>query len=390
MDISLVHPSLNKAGGAERYLIETIHCLRETGHHVSLYTIDKTEWATLDQKHKLRAEPDTEHYLQEKKLTPDGVFSWLHTALAYTWLLIRASEESDICINNYGEILPYFAQVSIVHSVPLGDSNNYGIPLWGLIKPLYRAVTEWLALYKSEIIVTNSRYNAARTQHTGRTEIIHPPVQLPPSMQTEKNGEILTVARLKQGKNLNTVAEIAAYSRNRFNVAGHAEYGSERLIKELRDFRNIEVYINPPRDKIIELMNQCSVYLSTQRDEAFGIAVVEAMSLGCIPLVYRGGGPWSDILGMSESCGLTYDSAGEAVEKIREVLLDEEKRATLRDNGIERANGFSETVFRHRFTDFMNTVEPREKPDTRIYRLYKKIRELREKIGERVSTLVPL
>lgn len=31
--------------------------------------------------------------------------------------------------------------------------------------------------------------------------------------------------------------------------------------------------------------------------EAFGIAIVEAMSLGCVPVVLRAGGPWHDILG---------------------------------------------------------------------------------------------
>ncbi len=390
MEISLVHPSMNKAGGAERYLTETIHCLRETGHSITLYTIDKTDWTTLSQTHGLNAEPDAEHYLQEKPLTPDGVFSWIRTAVAYTWLLIQACEKSDICINNYGEILPYFAQVSIVHSVPLGESNNYGIPLWGLIKPLYGITSGWLTPYRSEIIVTNSCFNATRIQHKGRIEIIYPPVRLPANSQAEKNGEILTVARLKQGKNLNVVAEIAAYSRNRFNVAGHSEYGSERLIRELRAFRNIEVYVNPPRDKIIELMNKCSLYLATQPDEAFGMAVVEAMSIGCVPLVYRGGGPWTDILAESETCGLTYDSAVEAVEKIREVLMDEEQRRALRETGAIRAGDFSTMMFRRHFIDFMNTVKPREKQETRIYRWYRRLTELREKVVKRASILVPL
>ena len=218
MEISVVHPSLNKAGGAERYLIEMIKCLQDLGHNVSLYSIDKTDWNTLDQTHNLMVDPNREHYLQEKPLTPDGLIQWLKIAIAYTWLLIRGCEESDICINNYGEILPYFSQVSVVHSVPMSSvkDNNYGIPFWSLIKRVYGYVSKRLDPYSSEAIITNSRFNAARIRHTGRVEVINPPVQLPSTINAEKNGEILTVARLKPSKNLNKIAE-------RAHVAGRTE-----------------------------------------------------------------------------------------------------------------------------------------------------------------------
>ena len=148
--------------------------------------------------------------------------------------------------------------------------------------------------------------------------------------------------------------------------------------------------MNPHRTKIIELMNQCSVYLSTQKDEAFGIAIVEAMSLGCIPLVYHGGGPWTDILLENEKTGLGYSTSDEAVEKIRMILMDETRRAKLRENGAIRAQAFTEYVFRQSFTDFINTLEPMEKQEKRLYQLYRKLRRIRENIGERVSIQAPL
>jgi len=82
LEISVVHPSLNKTGGAERYCIEMINTLTNLEHTVNLYTIDKTDWIKLREKHNLIAEPDKEHYLQEKTLTPDGLFSWIRTASA--------------------------------------------------------------------------------------------------------------------------------------------------------------------------------------------------------------------------------------------------------------------------------------------------------------------
>ena len=138
------------------------------------------------------------------------------------------------------------------------------------------------------------------------------------------------------------------------------------------------------------MMNRCSVYLSTQPDEAFGMAIVEAMSLGCIPLVYRGGGPWSDILLENEEYGLAYSTSDEAVEKIRMILNDETWRRELREEGIIHAHDFTDDVFRQRFTDFMNRLEPREKQDHRLYKWYRKINSLKEKVKQRTSILAPL
>ncbi|MBE0634055.1 glycosyltransferase, partial [Candidatus Bathyarchaeota archaeon] len=114
----------------------------------------------------------------------------------------------------------------------------------------------------------------------------------------------------------------------------------------LREMRNIEVYINPPRASLIELMQHSSIMLSTQPDEAFGMAVVEAVSMGCIPVVYRDGGPWTDILEENDGVyGYAYENAVEATERIEEILGDGELRARLRENSIQRSKEFDSAKF---------------------------------------------
>ena len=393
MEISIVHPSLNKAGGAERYCLEMIDTLVSHGHRVKLYTIDKTDWEMLRRTHSLAASPSVEAYLQSKTLAPDGVFSWLRTANAYVWLLIRGCEESELCINNYGEIMPFFADISIVHSVPMGSNSNnsYGIPFWGIMRRVYQAIYGFMdTRYGSEKIITNSRYNAEKINK--QVTVIHPPVQLPPRRHVEKNGEILTVARIKPTKDLLKIAEIAASSpRYKFNVAGKTEYGSERLIRELRAFKNITVYANPRRDDLLDLMNRCSVYLSTQSDEAFGMAIVEAMSLDCIPVVYRSGGPWSDIFGEEEEVGLAYTSTEMAAEKIREIMRDDMLRRRLRENAERRAQDFTSERFRARFIGYIDKIEPHTQQDNRFFKIYRWMESMRSRFRESVRVIqVPL
>lgn len=54
--------------------------------------------------------------------------------------------------------------------------------------------------------------------------------------------------------------------------------------------RYVDLYPNPQREEIIGLMKESSVYLSTQPDEVFGMAVLEAMIAGCVSVVYLNGG----------------------------------------------------------------------------------------------------
>ena len=388
---------MNRAGGAERYCLEMLDTLVKNGFRVTLYTIDKTDWEMIQRIHNLSIKARREVYLQSNPLEPDGIISWIRTAIAYTWLLIRASEETDICINNYGEIMPFFAQVSIVHSVPMSSitENNYAIPSWGLLRRVYLRIFRYLdEKHGSNIIITNSRYNAEKIKDRA-VEIIHPPVQLPQITQVEKNGEVLTVSRLKLSKNLRKIAEIASTSpRNRLNLAGKTERGSERLINELRRFKNIEVYTNPRRDTILKLMNECSIYLSTQTNEAFGMAIVEALSLGCIPLIYRDGGPWLDIFEEQEDIGLAYTNTDEAINKIKQILEDEELRSRLRMNGIKRAKAFTTEIFRARFIEFVDTLEPQGKQDNQVFRSYRWLinlqRKLRNPLKRFRATRVPL
>ena len=375
---------MNRAGGAERYCLEMLDTLVMNEYNVKLYTMDQTDWELIQRTHNLSVKPREEEYLQSKPLEPDGILSWIRTALAYTWLLIRASEESDICINNYGEIMPFFAQVSVIHSVPMSSirENNYGIPLWGLFRRAYVAIFGYLdERHGSSVIITNSKYNAEKINKNRTIRIIHPPVQLPHITQVEKNGEILTVSRIKLSKNLRKIAEIASDSpRNRFNLAGKTERGSERLINELRRFKNIEVYTNPSRDTVLNLMNNCSIYLSTQRNEAFGMAIIEALSLGCIPVIYRDGGPWLDIFEEKEETGLSYTTTEEAINKITHILEDEELRTRLRDHGVERAKVFSSENFSANFLEFIDKLEPQGKQDNHIYNTYRRLVALRKRI----------
>jgi glycosyltransferase involved in cell wall biosynthesis len=237
---SIVHPSLNRAGGAERYLLELVNVLRKAGYIVCLYTVDKTDWEKLEEIQGLETRPDKELYRQEKRLEPSNLFSWIKAASIYTWLLVRGREESDLSINNYGEVLPIISDISIVHAVPViaKNGNAYNFPLWDVLHPIFRYLHGSLTKKTSKIIITNSRYNEKKVNqhyHT-ETKVVNPPIATASYYGEKKNGRILSIARISPNKNLQTITQIANRShRNRFIIAGKTSQNSEKILSAQGD-----------------------------------------------------------------------------------------------------------------------------------------------------------
>ena len=131
----------------------------------------------------------------------------------------------------------------------------------------------------------------------------------------------------------------------------------------------------------MELMKHSSILLSTQPDEAFGMAIVEAMGMGCIPVIYRSGGPWTDILEEKEGeTGYAYETPAEAAKHIEQILGDSELRTRLRENSVKKSRDFNEEKFRIQIQNVIRNIEPERKEDrlTTIYRLIKRIDEFKE------------
>lgn len=352
MSVTLIHPSLNRSGGAEKMCLEAIAALKERGYSVALYTLDEPQWPVIEGNWGPVARPDTQRFLQGGALNPSGVVGWVRCSVLYLWLLYLAQTGDSLTVNNYGEVYPFISDVSYLHSQPLAslEGNPYRVPLWEYTGEAYRRLHDRLIeRHLSPVLVTNSRYNAGHIRHGLGEEpkVLYPCIDPIPYRFEPKTGKVLTVSRLTPEKNLKIVNEVIGYMRGvRFSVAGRTTPQSIGVLSMLRS-RYVDLYPNPRRDEIVGLMKESSVYLSTQPNEAFGMAVLEAMSAGCVPVVYRDGGPWHDVLGARDGeVGYGYTTGAEAAERIGDVLSDEGLRERLRMNAVRRANEFTRDRFR--------------------------------------------
>ena len=85
--------------------------------------------------------------------------------------------------------------------------------------------------------------------------------------------------------------------------------------------------------------------------EHFGITVVEAMSAGCVPLVYQLGGPAATV--QHQVTGYVYANQDELVEWTQQVLsapADDEALRQMRAAAVQASRVFSDEALMDRFT----------------------------------------
>ena len=123
------------------------------------------------------------------------------------------------------------------------------------------------------------------------------------------------------------------------------------VIKTLGLSKRVELLPNAPRPQLENTLRKAKVYLHTMVEEHFGISIVEAMAMGCIPIVHNSGG-------MKEFVPerYRYETLQEAARKIERALNEwtPEKAKEI----IEIARQFSESNFAHNFAEtFSSYIE---------------------------------
>ena len=376
MKVSLVHPSLNRIGGAEAVLLEMIKALQESGHTVTIFTLDRVDWEKLGEEPRDHVFPRNEHYMyQNLSPTKNSFINLPLLAQSYLRLLFSAKKSGDdLSINNFGEIFPCIADLSYVHSVPLitfseGRADNpYQIPFWRITSRLYTFLYFILEKYTApSTIIANSRYNAEMIKRNTRKTplVLYPPVNpsTTPCDISRKENLILTISRINSKKNLSIIPEIASRVGGEFKFvlmggtdvrSATAIEGIKKNSQRLRTTDRVDVILDPDRGKIDEAFQKASIYLSTQPTEAFGMAVVEAMAAGCVPVVPRDGGPWFDILDERQGrFGFSFTDPEQAAKIIGRILSNEHLRKQISERARRRSLEFNSERFRLRFLELI-------------------------------------
>ena len=115
--------------------------------------------------------------------------------------------------------------------------------------------------------------------------------------KTPQDNLVVTVSRLDTNKLLERIPRIAAQTDKNTQFAVIGRLCNERifnylqiLTKKLGVSDRVRFYPNAPLQQKIELLKKAKIYLHTMEGEHFGISIVEAMAMGCLPIAHDSGG----------------------------------------------------------------------------------------------------
>ncbi len=371
LKVIVVHPSLNRLGGAEKACVRMIEALIDAGHEVTLYTVDKTRWAPIEDNWGPTRRPAELWHIKRLPILNMGLVKWPIFLISYISLLAKAARKRGaISINNYGEIFPLFATVAYVHASPLFSASNrenpYAIPLWAVGRPLYLLLLRALSNRVSSLILTNSRYNAGRISQriASHIVVVYPPIDHQEAPHQPKRAAILTASRLSKTKNLGIIPRIASMTEANciFYLALTTGTGGIKQAAPPRELiaPKTRLLINPTRGELRGLRLSSAIYLSTQPTEALGLSILEAMDAGCIPIVPKDGGPWHDILEEKQGIvGYAFETCAEAAAQIDLVLSDPGLRNELSGAARRRASSFRRETFSEPLLKILERVDAR-------------------------------
>jgi glycosyltransferase involved in cell wall biosynthesis len=159
--------------------------------------------------------------------------------------------------------------------------------------------------------------------------VLYPPVEfekyLPLSQSRERKNVVVTLSRIELLKNLEIVLDIAKEVKTaKFVIAGtmHSiEYYStlKRKINAFGLEERVKILPNIEEEIKMALLKTSKVYLHPMKYEHFGIAIVEAMASGLVPVVHKSGGAWMDIVEYGRY-GFGFKNIEEAIENINNIL----------------------------------------------------------------------
>ncbi|MFH0896538.1 MAG: glycosyltransferase [Candidatus Bathyarchaeota archaeon] len=347
--VILLHPSLNAAGGGEQVALQFIRVFYRNEYEITLYTVEKTNWAILEDVFMNLQRPDKELYIFSKVPETHIQFidSMLMTLVFIALLLYVKYTRREIQINTCGEKVNSISDIVYVNAIPLRsaymlESTSFFRKILSRVYGLFICPLDHVN--PRNILISNSGFNKCLIKKTLNREsnVIYPPIDLKriAISDCEKGDCVAVGSRYLPEQGLDIVPILASRLKGvKFTLIGTASDKSLKLIDDIKRkcgelgvSDRVNILFNQPFSIYCSTLSASKVYLRPLPSESFGISIIEAMAAGCVPLVRRGSGSWVDILDEQDGkYGFSFDDADEAILKISKIVTDKAMLEAIQD-----------------------------------------------------------
>ena len=333
MKAAIHNPYLDTLGGGERYTLSFAKVLSDNGWDVDL------EWKNENIRKKLESRFGIN--LSKINIASD----------------IKRGDGHDLCFwVSDGSIPTLKARKNILHfQVPFHNIGG-------------NSLLNKMKLFRIDNIVCNSAFtkNVIDREYGVESVVLYPPVSVSDFKSKRKENMIIYVGRfskLTQSKRQDVLIKaFKSLSKSGINnwkliLAGGVEVGVGNYIDELKKMSNglnIEIIESPGFKTLKELYGKSRIFWSAsgygedeikfpEKVEHFGMTVVEAMSAGCIPVVYNAGGHKEIV--RNESNGFLWDKIGDLLTKTKQVINGKGVYTSLMKEAKKDSLNFSYETF---------------------------------------------
>lgn len=306
--IGVFCPTLNVFGGGEFVAIAIANTLAQNNRNVLLFTNNNVNPKAVKNFFGERLHPAIQTVKQTTNFATRSLADFYQTLL-HSYI---AKTKCSTFIDAFSNCVFPWTSVSYIHFPFLNRfSFNSKFPYLGSPHLIQAGTLPHVMLeknlvnYDKKLVLANSNYTAEEIRrYSGKNvEVLYPPFSSIISTigeQTTKNMSenlVVTTSRIEASKLLERIPYIASQTDPKINFAIIGRLYSKETLANLQSITKkldltdrVKFYPDASAETKIELLKKAKVYLHTMIGEHFGIATVEAMALGCLPIVHNSGG----------------------------------------------------------------------------------------------------
>ena len=359
-------PTFNVYGGGELVAAVIANTLAQNSHDVILFTNEKINQREIKNFFGKRLNPSIKAIVHPPHIQPKGLLDF-YQSIFRSYIL---KSKCDIWIDVYSDRIFPWTNLSYIH-FPFLNHYNYKprfpymksphlLPIGGLP---YTFFEKKLLNPNGKSLIANSNYtaNEIKKNFGKKPTLLYPPV---PSIFFDNNPEtltknerknlVVTISRFDPIKRLEKIPYIASLTDKniKFAIIGRVHLKKtllslKELTKKLGLTDRILFFTDISRLEMKKILQDAKIYLHTRVNEHFGISVVEAMAMGCVPIVHDSGGTREFV-----PKNLRYQTIPEAAAKITKEVHNWSHRKAI--ESAKAAEKFNEENFSKDFMKLFN------------------------------------
>ncbi|MFQ5941523.1 MAG: glycosyltransferase [Nitrososphaerales archaeon] len=369
MKIGVIHYSLETLGGGEQVALHAIKAFKDHRHEVILAATSLPEPQLISTRFNLDISNCVDQFIFTKGNIQLMPFLSIYQRLFYSSFTVKklfAKVTPDCIFITSGLcIIPEdLIDRTIIYVHYPYDHELYGgkynSSFWKIYSTPARFIYENLYPQKEAILVTNSNFtkNIIKKIWGRDAFVVYPPVpQYTFSLENNRKNAVVTLGRFSREKRYETVLSIARSLPDiQFHLIGSCVPYNLGYLNKLKKnaTKNVKFHVNISHAEKQEILSSAKVMLHTMVGEHFGIAILEAMSAGMMPVVHNSGGAKEDnIVAPEFRFEEDMDNLEDAKSKI-EVAIESWDIDEARIQR-EKAKKFNPDRFRTQIAEFIDS-----------------------------------